>query len=308
MTMPVLNIDVSCEHGYTRFVVNASGETPLSRILQGRTPAEALRLIPFIFNLCPTAQGAAAAMAMGCPIPASTGTSIALETLREHALVMLRDWPAALRNAPYTDGLSGLAGLSADTLGKLEGTLFGRPAKVVLNDFENWMRRSSAGSAIDLATVSEWPKNLGRIEGRRDPTFIGRVSHHHTVADLIRKEGVTLFTRMAARAIEAALLIEAIRTGDTGPRCGRSVAGEGWAEAARGRLTHSVRTDNGRIVAYRINRPTDGMAGDGAFLEALLQSAFGGGEQPSRKRLAIALTCADPCMPVVWNRQAAHHA
>lgn len=308
MTMPVLNIDISCERNCTRFIVKASGETPVSRMLQGRTPAEALKLLPFIFNLCPTAQGAAAAMAMGCPVTAATGTNIALETLREHAMVILRDWPAALRNAPDTDGLSGLAGLSADTLGKLERALFGRPASVVLNDFDNWTKRSSAGPAMDLATVAEWPKDLGRIDGGRDPTFIGRVSHHHAVAALIRREGVTLFTRMAARTIEAALLIEAIRTGDTGPRCGRSASGEGWAEAARGRLTHSVQMENGRVAAYRVNRPTDGMAGDGAFLEALLQSAFGDGEQPSRKRLAIALTCADPCMPVVWNSQAVYYA
>ena len=128
------------------------------------------------------------------------------------------------------------------------------------------------------------------------------------VRRILDSEGVTLFARMAARAVEAALLIEEIRSGKVAARCGTSGRGEGWAEAARGRLTHSVLLQGDRVASYRISTPTDAMAGGGAFLEALLQSACGTEARGTGERLAIALSCADPCLPVVWQEQTVGHA
>jgi len=305
---PVLTIEVHRGPSATRFAVRPGGETPVLRLLQGRSRAEAHRLIGLVFNLCPMAQGAAAAMAMDLALPVSIHLKIALETLREHALVMLRDWPAALGVRPDANGLTGLAALSADSLDGLEQALYGGPARVVVNDFEHWMHRSAAGPALDLASVAEWPKHLGCIDVERDPTFLARVARQDAVRRIVEGEGVTLFARMAARALEAALVIEEIRSGKVATRCGTSGHGEGWAEAARGRLTHSVRVHDDRVANYRIGTPTDAMAGNGAFLEALLQSACGTEVRGTGERLAIALSCADPCLPVVWQEQTAGHA
>jgi hypothetical protein len=85
---------------------------------------------------------------------------------------------------------------------------------------------------------------------------------------------------------------------------------------------HRVACRDDRVVDYHIITPTDAML-DGAvgpdgerqrgFLSRLLESAHGQGEchgyshglsdgdNQARQRVAMALSCADPCLPVVWQ-------
>jgi len=285
----------------TRFSVAIEGALAASHLLVGKRCADAIRLMPLIFNLCPAAQGAAAAMAMDLSPAADTHTAIASETLREHALVMLRDWPLALQETPRTADLAGLATLSGSRIRDLEHALFASRAIEVLDNFESWRQTSKSAPAKYLARVARWEKSAGRIDAEPDPTFINRVIHHPALHAIVEREGTTLFARMAARLIEAALLIEEIASGRPGARYGRSDQGRGWAEAARGRLLHNVRLRNGLIEDYRIATPTDSMIGSGAFLQRLLQSAAAGSPAERNDRIRIALTCADPCLPVIWQ-------
>ena len=273
----------------------------ISHLLVGRRCEDALRLVPLIFNLCPAAQGAAAAMAMGIAPAAGTHFAIAFETLREHALVMLRDWPLALDDVPSTGDLAGLAALCGNHLHDLEYTLFCSRAADVLDDFDGWLESNQSRPAKYLAQVRTWPKSSGRLATEPDPTFIGRVIQHPALCRLVKSEGMTLFVRMAARAIEAATLIVEITSGGASIRYGRTENSGGWAEAARGRLVHDARLCHGTIEGYRIETPTDSMIGDSAFLQNPLQSAATGPETGRSGRIKIALTCADPCLPVIWR-------
>jgi hypothetical protein len=75
-----------------------------SRMLAGRSPAQVIAILPTIFALCGTAQGLAAAAAMenaiGQPAPPSQRMArhllLLVEIIAEHALGILRDWPALL--------------------------------------------------------------------------------------------------------------------------------------------------------------------------------------------------------------------
>jgi hypothetical protein len=81
-----------------------------SRMLAGRSPAQVTTILPTIFALCGTAQGLAAASAMedalGQPAPPSQRMArhllLLLETIAEHALGVLRDWPVLL-GGPSSD-------------------------------------------------------------------------------------------------------------------------------------------------------------------------------------------------------------
>ena len=306
--MPALTIGLRQLGGRPLVTLSKSGELSAARLLIGRSRAEAMRLVPLVFNLCPAAQSTAAAVAMGLTPEADADLRIAVETLREHVLVMLREWPAALGRPSQTEMLGGLTVASLPgRLDHLERVLFCSSADFVLQDFEAWLSQSRASTASDLATVARWPKAPGQV-ACEDPTFVGRVLPQPAMKRIVEAEGITLFARMAARVIEAASLISEIRSGNIASRHGAIRDGEGWVEAARGRLTHSVRLSNGLIESYCIATPTDGMTGDGTFLEVLLRSASQAPAALRRQQIAIAMTCADPCMAVVWDEEAMHDA
>ncbi|CAA7626843.1 nickel-dependent hydrogenase large subunit [Magnetospirillum sp. SS-4] len=79
-----------------------------SRMLAGRTPAQVIAILPTIFALCGTAQGLAAAAAvenaLGQPAPPPQRMArrllLLVETIAEHALGVLRDWPALTGTQP----------------------------------------------------------------------------------------------------------------------------------------------------------------------------------------------------------------
>lgn len=88
-------------------ITRESGPDP-ARALVGRTPQEAARLAPLVFNLCGAAHAAAARAALGLPGDADR-YAMARETVRDHALALLHTCPGALGMAPDRDGLALLA-------------------------------------------------------------------------------------------------------------------------------------------------------------------------------------------------------
>lgn len=107
-----------------------------AQLLRGRSPAEALALVPRLFSLCGKAQTAAcraacaAATSAGQPVPAAglDDARIAIEAGQEHLWRLLLDWPR----------------------------LYGLPARE--SDFVLWHKRlADAGKAIDAARASGDP-------------------------------------------------------------------------------------------------------------------------------------------------------
>lgn len=315
------------------FRVRQRGRLP-THWLKDRRPAEALAMVGCLYNLCAAAQTAAAASAMGLAVPAAQHTDIQCEVLREHALVMLRDWPGAMGHPAAGNELQGLASMGLADLEEFEHRLLAQRANRVLADLSAWWNASPSLPAQVLRQTADWPPEAGRMEAVNDPSFVRRVASDPSLAPLIARHGWSLHVRMLARVVEVARLIEGLRGvrddaagGDGTSRSGtcsassarawfgRSRPGDGWAEAARGRLWHQVDCRDGRVMAYRIHTPTDAMLDtpladdhdndDGGcqpgFLARLLSSAYGSGDSGARQRVAIALSCADPCLPVVWQ-------
>ncbi|MDV6330611.1 hypothetical protein [Asticcacaulis sp. 201] len=104
----------------------------------GKTTVQAMALLPLLFNLCPSAHRLAAAMAMDATIEMDWPRHLLRDDLREQALVILRDWPIALREVPDADSLRGLSLLAPDRLSQLAQSLqaFGNRAISVVANWE----------------------------------------------------------------------------------------------------------------------------------------------------------------------------
>lgn len=84
--------------------IESSRPLAAAQVLRGRTPEEAVQLVPLLFSLCGKAQSVAAAtaceQALGHPTePAESARrhfSLNLERVREHALRLLLEWPLML--------------------------------------------------------------------------------------------------------------------------------------------------------------------------------------------------------------------
>lgn len=94
----------------------------VSRLLKGKTPAEALAIIPAVFALCGKAQVHAARLALDAAEGrARDGNMLAaqqavteMESLRENSLRVARDWTTALGERPHPASLKALMRLVPD--------------------------------------------------------------------------------------------------------------------------------------------------------------------------------------------------
>lgn len=274
------------------------------RLLVGRSPDDALRLVTLLHNLCPIAHRLAATLALGRqPLP-SDARLLAQEILVEHAFVMLRDWPVALGLTPDHAALRGLAPLTPERLRPLEQDLFGMPAAQFLRIDDVEAMTPAAAPVSMFKVVANWsiPADQGPVVA--DPTFFSRCIDDPVIAARAGG-GVTLALRMLARLREAARLIVELTTDHPAARFHRGPQGTGIVEAARGQLVHRVRMEGETIRDYAIETPTAAMTGPDGFLQRLLTHALTAPPALHEKVLAIALSSADPCVLVQVEREAA---
>lgn len=176
-----------------------AGPDPAAALL-GRTPEDAARLAPLVFNLCGAAHGLAAASALGLPATADT-RAMARETVRDHALAMLHTWPGAVGAPPDREALSLLArpGGEAAFAAALVGDGSDLPA-FSLAEMEAWLQEAPTATA----------RLLGRIRREVDPAE-GRAGLPELTAD-----GLSAALRAAAAPASRPPVppVEDARTGD----------------------------------------------------------------------------------------------
>lgn len=107
--------------------ISSSRPAQAARVLVGRTPQEAVRLVPLLFSLCSGAQRIAAIIA--CERAQDLEPTLAeqdardfalqLEIVREHALRILVDWPLALGIDPDRETAARLFALQRLIAGSL---------------------------------------------------------------------------------------------------------------------------------------------------------------------------------------------
>ncbi|HSD60801.1 MAG TPA: nickel-dependent hydrogenase large subunit [Burkholderiales bacterium] len=85
-----------------------------SRVLEGKTPREAVALVPMLFSLCGRAQGVAALRAWEAALGAAPDAgatrarnwAVAAEAAQENLWRLMLDWPQALGEAPATESFA----------------------------------------------------------------------------------------------------------------------------------------------------------------------------------------------------------
>jgi coenzyme F420-reducing hydrogenase alpha subunit len=157
------------------------------RLLVGRTPEEALDLLPTVFSLCGRSQATVAAAALDAARGESPGQAVqrrrtremAAETAGEHAFRLLLDWPALGGDPGDVPLLSRVRSLLAGAAVSEGSWGAARDALIVMTEarilgtgMDSWLEQFSAGEWIEwargrrtgcastlamLASLTEWP-------------------------------------------------------------------------------------------------------------------------------------------------------
>lgn len=142
-------------------ITRETGPDP-ARALVGRTPEEAARLAPLVFNLCGAAHAAAASAALGLPhAPDARATD--RETARDHALALLHAVPLALGMASDRAALALLSRPGSETA--CAAALAGAGDDMSgfsLSDLEGWLAEAPTPTARLFARLRRVDPAHGR--------------------------------------------------------------------------------------------------------------------------------------------------
>lgn len=148
--------------------VQVAPERPLvaRRLLVGRTPAEALELLPTVFALCGRSQATVAAAALDAALGEVPGQAVqrrrvremSAETAGEHAFRLLLDWPALGGDPGDVPLLSRVRSLLAGAAVSEGSWGAARDALIVMTEarilgigLDSWLEQFSAGEWIEWA-------------------------------------------------------------------------------------------------------------------------------------------------------------
>lgn len=334
-TSPIGHLDVALAREPERVHVVHTPGAPVGALLAGRPPAYAVTIVPAMLNLCAAAHRRAALAAVGLEgeataLPAAPST----ENPRDHALAILRDWPAILGWAADGDGMREIGGMTGakDPDGArvaLRRRLFGsierlderNPRELArwLSDGETATARLLAEARALLAPLNGLPPSPApgledtlRLATDRDHAPTREASWLHRVVDtplieaLEEREGRGPFTRLLARLLDLGRYLNAP---DTAAANGLApVTIQGWgvgrADASRGPLTHLARIEGDVIADYHVVTPTDWNAAPDGPLERALRAAAvhfrreGGDSTHLVTTARLILASVDPCVPI----------
>jgi len=174
--------------------------------------------------------------------------------------------------------------------------------------------RNVAMAGLKVAEAN--PASAGAIQqlGTAETALTGalsRLREQPLVAALIQRDGHSAATRIAARLVELAWLLDALR-GDAEPsqwvRAWPLGAGVGLAavQTARGLLMHCARVSDDRVDDYRIVAPTEWNFHPGGALAHGLVGTEADDEATLVARAGLAVLALDPC--VGFDVEVARHA
>lgn len=242
-----------------RVEIRFAPEPATGRLVTGRAPEEAVRLIGLAHNLCAEAHRATARAALGLAQPEGAGETIALETLRTHLFALARTAPAAI----------GLPAAPVEGMAEIFGT---RPDRAALQRLARSLATTSPFALLVEAAAS---LDAGIPEGDEAGSLAQRLkarirAMHRALAALIQGETTCFLPRLIAPGTAA-------------------------IEAARGKLTHRASLAAGRISAYDIQTPTARMLAPGGELESFL-APFARATGPAEARIRLGIAALDPCL------------
>lgn len=268
-----------------------------SIILLGKSKAEVLRLLPLIFNLCPTAHKTAACLAMGKIVGESANKALAQEILREHLMVIFRDLPLGFGLEIARDALIGIHNLDNSRLEKIESDLFQMPAYGFLTT------PHEMGAGAFALTLLE---KIGQIETDEivlktdiDPTYYARANAFGDNPFIGAYDDI--LSRFWARLWEVANIILALKNNAFPTMFGIDNKGA-WVWAARGELRHYYEFEDGKISKCRIITPTNTILSESKALEYALTQALN--TKDPKSAFTLTLATFDPCIEteIEWGK------
>lgn len=261
---------------------------PVAGLLSGRTPAQAVAIVPRLFSLCAVAQEAASAAALaaatGASQPAVDHCALWVECLHEHLWRLLLDWPAAL-------GLPG------------EAAAFAAWRKARGGDGLIAASEAVVAAALD-GVVARCRERLGDSGAAPAPE---RLAPEDWVAALEAGEPVpaidalpaTVATAYGQRVAALTAALAGLRAGRPCPHAAAGGFGRGVGQVltARGVLTHAALVVDGVIADYRIWAPTDRRFAAAGPLARLVAGRRWPDPGAARQGLEQAVLALDPCLP-----------
>jgi coenzyme F420-reducing hydrogenase alpha subunit len=143
-------------------------------VLAGRTPAEALALVPRVFSICGDSQRIAAGLALraaGAPVADAADAAAALrdEAVREYAFRALLDWPRIVGEPEDAATLRELRTGAADVHDRVAQRVFGQGAASWLGiaspaAFDRWLERGDTTAARLLGTLRYGDGGFGQSD------------------------------------------------------------------------------------------------------------------------------------------------
>jgi hypothetical protein len=262
----------------------------LGAILRGKTPNEAVTLLPRLFNLCGAAQSMAARVSLDMPVPPDATRTLARDVLRDHLLALCITLPRAVNLPPCAlpEGWQN----SPDIAPALWGGA--RPALLA-----HWLA-SGQGLAALLARVQQLFGPQGQV---RDLPFVtaenacgpapleNSPAARHARDPLMRQAEALAGRGPLWRALGRIVDAEAAARGLL-PAPLKGADGIALVPAARGVYALRLKAHQDQITAICRVTPTDHMlAPRGALRQALANL-----ETRALAPLLVALH--DPCLPV----------
>lgn len=278
---------------------------PITRLFIGQLPDVVAKTVPYLYTLCAHAQRTVAQAALAAaqdelPRPVDSH-ELWLEVLHENLWRLLLDWPPALGLPPGKDAFIAWRNgrHNDDCLEKTQN---------LLADVLRPLAEKCLEKLVDRGTQATGP-------GVQAPQGCG--NHDISPAPALRPEpwldywqGATaqmpalpiptsIRAAYSARLAEVEMAAKALAEGAAFPVA--AAGGEGWGVAqtltARGVLTHAVHLDEGKVVNYRVQAPTDSFFADASALSSLLGNLHFASLDQAIPALNRAILALDPCLP-----------
>ncbi|GHT83124.1 hydrogenase assembly protein HupF [Betaproteobacteria bacterium] len=313
--------------------VTAVNSRPLAAsMLIGRSPEEALAIVPNLFARCSRAQTLAARLA--CEVAAGVlplqrpfeEQLLAIEMAQEHLWRLLLDWPPLLglppQRAHYANvhrglnrsGHAEIFTLHADSIEELADPEQGESSPASMLERLLELDASPAACAPRLLPEFDaeiWTRQTAEIDGPfcaapifdGAPAETGPLARHHAQPEVQRHlaAGRHIVARFMSKLIDLAECTQRLRTpGLLPPLAGVAEpapsVGMASVNTARGMLLHQVRLEDGKIADYSICAPTEwNFHPQGVFVQ---ESTGLPASDPdtAHKRLAALALALDPCV------------
>lgn len=325
--MPALSIDVGWRDGVIDAVGICADLPQASKVLAGRTPAEALALLGRLYSVCGQAQRAAAELALAAASDttlapgrhAELEAAVARECVTEHLWRLLVDWPRKLGVAGAPDRFAywyrriaaADAGWQRELAAELASAwLGGAPAQLedwaALDAYDAWVRTAGPAFAPLFAALRAAEPAAAERRGSAATPETGAFVQYgeHPWLAALHAAGRGLEARVGARVVALVRLLDALAApgandaeleldaASPAERCGRAAV-----TTARGVLVHDVTLADGRIARYGIRTPTECNFAPGGAYRSLVE-ARRAADAPAAARLADLWALAlDPCVP-----------